>query len=166
MTVGPDRPDPRAVVAGGIQNLLATRLGRGFIPLAGLFVAGVVRVMASAPGGWLVALGALASGGALLAFGLAVVQDVLARPRRTWRYVARAGAVVPAIFGAYVLGWRGLRGLAGSGGALDFGTAILYVVLGVWVLRAWLRVVEIRRLARVMTENIESPPPHSDGESA
>lgn len=152
---GPDRPDLRSVVAGGIQNLVAARLGRGFIPLAGLFVAGVVRVVGSVNGGWILALGAVASAGALLAYGLALVQDVLARSHRPWRHVARAGAAVPAIFGAYVLGWRGLRGLAAAGGALDFGTAILYVVLGVWVLRAWLRMVEVRRLAKVMTESID-----------
>jgi len=75
--------------------------------------------------------------------------------------LASVASVVPAAYGTYVLGWRGLRGLTTSDGVTSILAAILYAILGVWVLRAWLRVLEVRRLARVMASDIDG-----DGESA
>lgn len=142
-------------MAGAIQELVAARLGRGFIPLAGLFAAGLVASFASAGPGLWTAAGALASAAVMLAYGLATVQQVLGRPDKPWMTVAGIAAVVPLAYGVYVVGWLGLRGFTVVDGATSLVKATLYVILGVWVLRSWLKVVEVRRLARVMASNID-----------
>lgn len=152
---GPERPDPHSVVAGAIQDLVATRLARGFLPLAGLFAAGLVGLVGAAPQGLATAAGALATGAAMLSYGLSTVRGALGRPRRAWQTAAGVGSVVPTLYGLYVLGWLGLRPLARPTDALGVAIATLYVALGVWVLRSWMRVVEVRRLARVMASNID-----------
>ena len=156
---GPSRPDAGAVVAQAIQNLAVTRLGRGFVPLALLFAAGSVGVLRSTTGGWWTALGALLSSAVMLAYGLRTVQRALGRTHRPWMTLARAGSVVPTAFGVYVAGWRGLRGLAVGSGLVEMAMATLFVGMGVWFLRAWMRVVEIERLAQVMALD---PAAHGD----
>ena len=138
------------VVRSAIQDLVAARLGRGFVPLAGLFAAGVVGAFGAGEGALVIAGGAVLSAASMLAYGLTVV-DATTRPVGTGRKAtALASSFVPSIYGIFILGWPGLQGLASAASVLGLSIATLYVVLGVWVLRSWLRVVEVRRLARAM----------------
>lgn len=143
------------MVASAIQDLVVTRLGRGFLPLAGLFAAGLVASFASAGHGWWTAVGALAAAGVMLLYGLSIVEGARGRPRRSWMIATGVVAFVPPLYGVYVLGWLGLRSFTTLDGVPSLVRATLYVILGVWVLRAWLRVVEVRRLARVMASNTD-----------
>ena len=95
-------------------------------------------------------VGALATAGAMLAYGLRIVQTAFGRERKPWMIAAMLGSVVPPLFALYLLGWRGLRGLVGGGGVGGTVLAILFIAAGGWVLRGWMRVVEVERLARVM----------------
>lgn len=155
---GSELPDPRAVVAGAIQNLTAARLGRAFIPLALLFAMGAVGFARSGQTGLWTAIGAVGTSAVMLAYGLRTVQRSLGRPRRTW--MSMLANVVPPGYGMWVLGWRGLRALTDSTDPSGLVMAILYVALGVWVLRTWMGIVEIERLARVMASNLDG-----DGDS-
>lgn len=149
----PDRPDPRVAINAAIQNLVASRLGRGFVPLGLLFAWGVVSFLSG--GGLGVALGALASTAAMLAYGLRIVQRAYGRPDRPWMALASAASVIPPVFAVYVLGWLGLRGMTAGLAWSTTGPAILGTLLGVWALRGWMKVVEIERLARIMTMNLD-----------
>ena len=142
--------NPDLVISGAIHNLVAARLGRAFVPLAGLFAAGMVRLLGGAPGGLWMAVGAVASAGAMLWYGLAIVRAPSGRGSVAGRLAGAVCTVVPSLFGIYVLGWAGLRGLAAATGGGSVAAAILYVALGVWVLTSWLRLTEVRRLAQVM----------------
>lgn len=141
------------VVGRAIQDLTAARLGRAFLPLAVGGAVGLGEVLvagAAGPGGWILLLGAPVTAGAMLAYGLRGVRLAFGRPSRPWMAVAAVGGLVPLFFGTYVLGWRGLRTMArGDGASLLVGAGL--ALLGVWILRAWLRVVEVRRLAEAMT---------------
>ena len=139
------------VVGGAIQKLMAARLGRAFLPLGVLFAFGFAGLLRGSPGAFGVALGAVAAGGAMLGYGLRVVQRTLGRPRRVWMLVASAASVVPPLYALYVLGWRGLRAMAEGGGSMALLVGAVHFVLGVWVLRSWMRVLELERLARIMT---------------
>ncbi len=145
-------PEAGRAVSDAIQRLMAARLGRGFVPLAGLFGWGLVGVV---QGGspWM-AVGAIATGGAMLAYGMRIVQKALGRSDRWWMTVAMATSLVPPAYALYVVGWVGLRGL-GSLELVPSLLAILGLGLGVWVLRAWMRIVEIERLARIMTGHVD-----------
>ena len=149
------RPDAATVIADTIQSLTAARLGRGFVPLALLFAAGGVGVLRSSVGGWWTALGAVTTAGVMLAYGLRTVQRILGRDHHPWMSVVLGASVLPPAYALYVLAWRGLRGLAVGGDASELAAATLFTLMGVWVLRAWLRVVEIERLAQVMTLDSE-----------
>lgn len=149
-------PNPHALVAETIQDLAATRLGRGFRPLAVLFVLGAVGVVSGVSGAVWVASGALATAGALLASAMRTVQRTIGRPERFWMAFVDTASLFPPLYGVLLVAWRGLRGMAVAGGPVAFLSAILHVVLGVWVLRGWVRVVEIEQLARVMVMNVDS----------
>lgn len=142
------RPEARRAVGRAIQNLMAARLGRAFIPLALLFGWGCAILYGG--GAVWVALGALLTSGAIMAHGLRIVQLALGRPRRAWMSVAAAAALVPPVYGTFLLGWEGLRALATATDAGTLVPAVLFVVLGLWVLRNWVKIVEIHRLARTM----------------
>ena len=145
-------PEASRAVSDAIQRLMAARLGRGFVPLAGLFSWGVVGVFqAGSP--WM-AIGAIATAAAMLGYGLRIVQKALGRRHRWWMTLAMATSLVPPAYALYVIGWVGLRGL-GSFELVPSVLAILGIGLGVWVLRAWMRIVEIERLARIMTVNVD-----------
>ena len=151
-----DRPapqDPRAAVNAAIQNLMASRLGRGFVPLALLFAWGVGSTFFG--GDLVLPVGALASSAAMLAYGLRIVQRAFGRPDRFWMSLATAGSVIPPVFAVYVLGWLGLRGFTDGVAASTLVPATLSTVLGVWALRSWMKVVEIERLAQIMTMNLD-----------
>ena len=145
--------DPARAIAEAIQGLMAGRLGRGFIPLALLFAWGAVEFLRG--GDLIVPLGAVAAAGAMLAYGLRIVQRALGRPHHAWMALAMATSVIPPIYALYVVGWRGLRGLAVAPSWPAILSATLSVGFGVWVLRSWMRVVEIERLARIMALKID-----------
>ena len=150
----PTPADARRAVNDAIQNLMASRLGRGFVPLGLLFVWGAGAV----PFGgamWLPA-GALAAAASMLAYGLGVVQRAMGQGRRPWMRLASLGSVLPSIFGLYVTCWIGLRGFTLG---MDFpavASASAGTVLGLWSLAAWLKVIEIEQLARIMTANLDA----------
>jgi hypothetical protein len=154
---------PRQAVAAAIQDLVAARLARGFVPAALLFSLGLVELgvpalVGASPegsGALLLAFGALASAGVMLAHGLRVVQEAFGRPQRAWMTLARWIGALPLAYGLYVLAWRGLRQLAMGGGRAGLGLGIVFAVLGTWVLRSGLRVVEVEGLARLMTFDLE-----------
>ena len=142
---------PALAVGSAIQNLVAQRLGRGFIPLGVVCLLGLGEVLSGRSSGWLLALGAPCSAGVMLASGMRLTQKAFGRPDRTWMKVAGALGLLPPAFGLYVLGWRGLRAAAAwDGWAAGLG-GVLIAALGAWVLRAWLRLLEMRRLAEAMT---------------
>ena len=146
-------PSTRQVVGAAIQNLIAVRLGRGFLPVAAVGCVGVAEVLFGTPPrahGWALGLGALATAAAMLGYGLRIVQRAFGRPARWWMGAALVGSLVPPVFGVYVLGWQGLRRLAEGGSAAAMVLAILLTGAGVWLLRSWMRIVEVERLAGVM----------------
>jgi hypothetical protein len=149
-TPTPDPAKADRAVREAIQSLMAARLGRGFVPLAILFATGAVGTLRGTFSGMPLALGAIAASAAMLAYGLRIVQRALSRPHRAWMSMAMVGSIAPPAFALYVLGWLGLKGLAAVESAQGFGLAILYIGMGVWVLRRWMAVVEIERLAEVM----------------
>ena len=153
-----ESPEPSrqvAAIADGIQNIMAARLGRGFRPLAVLFAMGAVGVFGGPGPGLPLAVGALLASAEMLAFGMRIVQKALGRPTRFWMHVAMWSSVFPPIFAVWVSGWLGLRGLATTPFGAGSLAAILMAVLGVWFVRAWMQVVEVERLAKVMMLNIE-----------
>ncbi|MDH3207074.1 MAG: hypothetical protein OEO79_10700 [Gemmatimonadota bacterium] len=151
-----ETPKPRDVVATAVQNLVVSRLGRGFIPLVVMFIVGVVQGFTdSGSGGLILSVGSVASAAAMLAYGLRISERTFARPHRAWMSWAMWGSLVPPLFAVYVLGWRGLRVLASGGGAADVGVGIGFAVMGTWAMRSWTKVVEVERLARVMTMDLE-----------
>ena len=145
-----ERPSTAEVVGPAIERLMVQRLGRGFLPVGFLGAAGLGRALQvgvdATTGG--LTLGAIVVAAAMLAYGMRVVQRAAGRPDRPWMAAAGVGSLVPLGYGAWILGWLGLRGL-GAGG-WETVVAIVYTLLGVWLLRAWLRVVEVRRLAAAM----------------
>lgn len=149
------QPSPRQAVAHAVQNLVAARLGRGFVPLAVLFLIGAGEPFVVGARVPVLALGALAAAGAMLAYGLRISQRAFARPHRAWMSWARLGSLVPPLFSLYVLAWRGLRQLAAGGGLGGLGGGIAFAALGTWAMRSWMKVVEVERLAQVMTMDLE-----------
>jgi len=134
-----------------IQDLAAARMGRAFVPLAVVFVVGIIRLVMGADSGLWAAGGALLTGVATLAFGLRISQLAFGRPSRLWMVLARIGGLIPLSFGPYLFGWLGLRAVAAGGGWIEVATGVLFTVLGFWTMRSWMRVVELERLAETMT---------------
>jgi len=152
-TLDPDVPPVHHQVVGrAVRDLTAARLARGFIPLALLCGAGLLEWIggAGAVRALALVLGGPVTGVAMLAYGLKGVQTALGRPARPWMGLAVLGGVVPLLFGIYVLGWRGLRGMAAGGSPAAIGGALLFTLLGIWVLRSWWKLVEIHGLVRAM----------------
>jgi hypothetical protein len=106
------------VVGRAVQGLAAARLGRGFIPLGGLFLVGIaelVGVGVSRSRGLVLALGAPATAAAMLSHALRVVELAFGRTSSPRRVLAAGAGIAPPAFGLYVFGWRGLRTLAAGG---------------------------------------------------
>ncbi|MBT8489054.1 MAG: hypothetical protein KJO65_09560 [Gemmatimonadetes bacterium] len=149
--------DVGAVVRTAIQDLVAQRLGRGFVPLVGLFSAGLLGLFSSRPAAVPVAVGAVASAACMLAYGLAIVDSTSGRLAGVRGILVLGCSAVPPLYGVFIVGWPGLRGFAAGDGVIEVTVATLYVLLGVWVLRSWLRVAEVRRLARAMVSPHDVP---------
>jgi hypothetical protein len=155
MKAQPQQP-PRQVVARAVQDLVAVRLGKGFVPLAILFVYGAVEpFVGDEPGMPVLAVGALGAGVAMLGYGLRISERASDRPRRGWMSLAMLGSLVPPVFALYVLAWRGLRPLAAGDGPMGVGVGIAFAALGTWAMRSWMKVVEVERLAQVMTMDMD-----------
>jgi hypothetical protein len=134
----PETPTPQQVVATAVQNLVSARLGRGFIPLAVIFVVGVMEYFTSSgQGTFALPLGAIAAACTMLAYGLRISHRAFARPQRAWMSLAMLGSLVPPLFALYVLGWRGLRQLAAGGGPSGLGVGIAVALMGTWARRSW-----------------------------
>lgn len=148
--------DPHQVVGRAIQKLAAARLGRGFVPLALLFLLGLGRLLAAEGGGVWLAMGAPLSAAAMFAYGLRVTQRAFGRPHRRWMTSAAVGGLVPIAFGLYVFGWLGLRTLARWEGSVAVMSGIACTLLGLWSLRSWMKLSELQRLAEVMAFGLPS----------
>ena len=149
---------PEQAVGRAIQGLMATRLGRGFMPLALLAMVGLLELLSfdfTGGGGLVLVLGALAAGVAMLSFGLRASQLAFARAERQWMSAAMLSSFVPPGFALYVLGWRGLRFFVVGSGVSGFVTSIFFTVMGLWAMRSWMRVVEVERLSLVMVPGVE-----------
>lgn len=149
----PQAVDPHEAVNAAIQTLTARRLGRGFVPFGLLFAWGLAGAFFG--GGLLLPGGAVAASAAMLAYGLRTVQRALGRPDRPWMVVALLTSVIPPAFSVYVLAWVGLRGFTLGTSAGPLMSAVVGSVLGAWALSSWMKVVEIERLARIMTMNLD-----------
>lgn len=162
---GAGSPSPEGsahpTVAHAIQRLAAARLGRAFVPLGVLVGMGVAQAL-TGRGGLLLAAGAPLAALAMLGYGLRVVQGAFGRPRRPWMALAALASVVPPAYALWVLGWLGLRGLASAGGIFSGGWAAAHLLVGIWLLRGWMRLLELSRLAEAMSAAApagEGPPP-------
>ena len=150
MTGPPDLPQNALPLVGqAIQNLAAARLGRAFIPLGLLFLVGVGEMMAGVRG-WALAGGAPLAAGGMLAHSLRVVQRAFGRPQRLWMVLAPGAGVFPLLLGVYVFGWRGLRALSAFDGVGELGAALFFTVVGLWVLRGWMKLLELAHLTDSM----------------
>ena len=58
--------------------------------------------------------------------------------------------ILPPVLGLYVLGWRGLGALSAVDGIPGAFSVVFFIVLGLWVLRAWAKLLELARLADTM----------------
>jgi hypothetical protein len=154
----PEQADATRAVVEAIQSLVAARLGRAFLPAALLFAWGAARVVRGAEP-W-VAVGAVLTSAAMLAHGQRTVQRLLHRERR-WMSAAALASAIPPLYGLWIVGWLGLRAAATESGLVAVTSAIAYVGLGVWLLRCWLKLLEVERLARVMVQG-----PGNSGEAA
>jgi len=150
MTRPPDLPpDAQQVVGKAIGDLAAVRLGRASIPLALLLLVGLGEMVAQQRG-WELAVGAPLAALAMLAHGMRVVQRAFGRPERAWMVVSRLSGILPLALGLYVLGWRGLRALSEFEGSPDLVSGLFFTFVGLWVLRAWAKLLELAPLADVM----------------
>lgn len=148
--------NPTLVVGRAIQDLAAARLGRAFLPLALLLASGVVgMVMGRGVQGFALAVGAPLSAGTMLAFGQRTVRRAFGGPPRPWMAWAAVGGLVPPAYGIWVMAWLGFRGLTVAQRPRETLLAILFAALGLWLLRSWLRIVELQQLAAVMTRDSE-----------
>ena len=154
-----DRPvAPEQAVGRAIQELMASRLGRGFMPLGLLAMVGLLELLSfdfTGGGGLALVLGAITAGVAMLSFGLRVSQLAFARAERPWMFAAMLLSFIPPGFALYVLAWRGLRFFVVGSGVSGFVTSIFFTVMGVWAMRSWMRVAELERLSLVMGSGVE-----------
>jgi hypothetical protein len=148
-----DANAPQQAIGQAIQTVTAARLGRGFVPLAGIAVAGGVQWGVPAlgvTGGWTLIGGAAATALAMLAFGLRNVQLAFGRAPKTWMNLAMMGSMIPAVFTFYVFAWRGLRVIAIGDGLWMRLFGLVLTGLGMWAIRSWMKLVEVQKLAQAM----------------
>ena len=58
--------------------------------------------------------------------------------------------MLPPAFGIWVLGWLGLRAVAEGAGLVGVMSGLVLAGLGIWVLRGWVQILELHRLAETM----------------
>jgi hypothetical protein len=138
-----------------IQDLMAGRLGRGFVPLGVLSVVGLLELLSidfiAGDGLVLVlVLGAIAAGVAMLSCGLRVSQLAFGRAKRPWMSAAMLFSLIPPGFAVYVLAWRGLRLFVVGTGVSGLATAGFFTVAGAWTMYSWTKVAELERLSLAM----------------
>jgi hypothetical protein len=151
-----DLPPPALQAVGtAIQNLAAARLGRAFVPLALLFLVGVGEMLTGARG-LALAAGAPLTAGAMLLYGLRVVQRAFGRAERRWMVLVPAAGILPLGLGLYVLGWRGLRALTALDGLPGMVGGVFFTLMGAWLLRVWVKLLELGRLADTMVVGDET----------
>ncbi len=138
-------------IGPAIMKSMVPRLGRALVPIVIAWIVGWLQIARGAPGSAAVLLfGAPIAIGLLLVLSTSIVRNAFGRPLRPWMAVAPLGGVVPIVFGLYVLGWMGLRETAAGGSGVEIGIGLAMVVLGGWILRAVMNVIELQQLARVM----------------
>ncbi len=136
-----------------IQDLMAGRLGRGFLPLGVLSVVGLLELLSIdfiAGDGLVLVLGAIAAGVAMLSYGLRVSQLAFGRAKRPWMSAAMLFSLIPPGFAVYVLAWRGLRLFVVGTGVSGLATAGFFTVAGAWTMYYWNKVAELERLSLAM----------------
>ena len=136
-----------------IQDLMAGRLGRGFVPLGVLSVVGLRELLSIdfiAGDGLVLVLGAIAAGVAMLSCGLRVSQLAFGRVKRPWMSAAMLFSLIPPGFAVYVLAWRGLRLFVVGTGVSGLATAGFFTVAGAWTMYSWTKVAELERLSLAM----------------
>ncbi|MCH2470336.1 MAG: hypothetical protein MK486_10010 [Gemmatimonadetes bacterium] len=136
-----------------IQDLMAGRLGRGFVPLGVLSVVGLRELLSIdfiAGDGLVLVLGAIAAGVAMLSCGLRVSQLAFGRAKRPWMSAAMLFSLIPPGFAVYVLAWRGLRLFVVGTGVSGLATAGFFTVAGAWTMYSWTKVAELERLSLAM----------------
>ena len=149
----PEPVAPEQVVGRAIQELMANRLGRGFMPLALLSVVGLLDLLwfdFTGGDGFELVLGAIAAGVAMLCYGLRVSQLAFGHAQRPWMSAAMLFSLIPPGFAVYVLAWRGLRFFVVGSGVSGLATSIFFTLAGGWVMYSWTKVAELERLSLVM----------------
>ena len=149
---------PEQAVGRAIQELMASRLGRGFLPLGLLAIVGLLELLSFdfiGGGGLALVLGAIAAGVAMLSFGLRVSQLAFGREERRWMSAAMLFSLIPPGFALYVLAWRGIRFFVVGSGVSGFLTSIFFTVVGGWAMHSWTKVAEVGRLSQVMASGRE-----------
>ena len=136
-----------------IQDLMAGRLGRGFVPLGVLSVVGLLELLSIdfiAGDGLVLVLGAIAAGVEMLSCGLRVSQLAFGPAKRPWMSAAMLFSLIPPGFAVYVLAWRGLRLFVVGTGVSGLATAGFFTVAGAWTMYSWTKVAELERLSLAM----------------
>ena len=149
---------PEQAVGRAIQELMASRLGRGFMPLGLLATVGLFELLSFdfiGGEGFTLVLGAVASGAAMLSYGLRVSQLAFGRAKRPWMSAAMLFSLIPPGFALYVLAWRGLRFFVVGSGLSGLATSIFFTVVGAWAMYAWTKVAELERLSLAMGSGVE-----------
>ena len=152
---------PEQAIGRAIQELMAIRLGRGFIPLGLLAIVGLLDVLSFdviGGEGFVLALGAIAAGAAMLSYGLRVSQLAFGRAERPWMSAAMLFSLIPPGFALYVLAWRGLRYFVVGSGVSGWLTSIFCTLVGGWVMYSWMKVAELERVSLAMRSDVEGGP--------
>lgn len=132
---------------------MASRLGRAFLPLGVLSLVGLLELLSIdfiTGDGFVLVLGAIATGVAMLTYGLRVSQLAFGRAKRPWMSAAMLFSLIPPGFAVYVLAWRGLRLFVVGTGVSGLVTAGFFTVAGAWTMYAWTKVAELERLSLAM----------------
>ncbi len=137
-------------VGAAIQDLAAARVGRALLPVAGLLLLATLRwAFGGGQPGLRVALaGAPPAVAAMLAYAVRLTRRGFGAADEWWMPLAAVAGFVPTLYGFFCLGWMGVRPLMQRDAG--WATPVAFIVLGWWCVRAWMKVVELERLSRVM----------------
>jgi hypothetical protein len=90
----------------------------------------------------------------MLVYGLRAVHKAMGRRGGGWMAITGLAGLVPWAFGVYVLGFRGLRPLGGLFSTFEpvnLVASLIFLALGLRVLWAQGKLVELQRLADTMS---------------